>query len=119
MTVSESIHNLLLKKNDLIDTVTEQQDCVNSLKTNFTVLNIKYQLLKKCQWADHEETQLSNTFTSSVDEGKHSLKISDSSFLNNSTESTWEDWINKMHVKLTVNDDHYLTEIAQMRYVMS
>ena len=57
MTVSDSINDLMTKKNDLRDILTEQQDCVAELKISFTAFSIKYQLLKKYQQADYEETQ--------------------------------------------------------------
>ena len=108
----------MTEKNDLRDILTEQQDCVAELKISFTALNIKYQLLKKCQWADCEGTQQSNTSMTLVVEDKHSLKISDSSLLDDSFNSTWEEWVSKIQTKLSVNEDHYLTEIVCMRYVL-
>ena len=119
ITVSDSIHNLLLEKNGLVSIVTEQQEQVNSLKANFTALNIKYQLLKECQQADHEGTQLFNTSIPLVDRGKHSLKISDPFILDDGSEPTWEEWLDNMQAKLAVNEDHYLTEITCIGYVLS
>ena len=55
----------------------------------------------------------------SVVRDKHSLKISDSSLLDNNSESTWEEWVSKMQMKLSINENHYLTNIASMRYVLS
>ena len=89
------------------------------LKVNFTTLNNKYQLLKKHQQADHEGTQLFNTSILSVDRGKHSLKILNSFILDDSSKPTWEEWVGKMQVKLAVNEDHYLTEVTCMSYVLS
>ena len=54
----------------------------------------------------------------SVVEDKHSLKISDPSLLNDSFNSTWEEWVSKMQMKLSVNENHYLTEIVCIRYVL-
>ena len=92
---------------------------MNSLKANFTTLNIKYQLLKKRQGADHEGTQLFNISMPSVNRGKHSLKISDPLILDNGSKPTWEEWVGKMQAKLAVNEDHYLTETAYIDYVLS
>ena len=92
---------------------------MDSQKVNFTTLNIKYQLLKKHQQADHEGTQLFNTSMLSVSRGKCSPKILDPPILDDSFEPTWEEWVGKMQAKLVVNEDYYLTETAHMSYVLS
>ena len=61
---------------------------MDSLKVNFTALNIKYQLLKKHQQADCEGTQLFNTSMSLINGGKHSFKISDPFILDDDSEPT-------------------------------
>ena len=55
----------------------------------------------------------------SVSRGKCSLKISDPLILDDSSEPTWKEWVGKMQAKLTVNKNHYLTEIACISYVLS
>ena len=92
---------------------------MNFLKVNFTAFNTKYQLLKEHQQADCEETQLFNTSMPSVNGDKHSLKILNSSILDNGFKPTWEEWVDKMQVKLIVNENHYLTEITCISYVLS
>ena len=92
---------------------------MNSLKVNFTTLNNKYQLLKECQQADCEGTQLFNTSMPSVSGGKCSLKISDPPILDDDSEPTWKEWVGKMQAKLTVNEDHYSTEVTYINYVLS
>ena len=92
---------------------------MDSLKVNFTALNIKYQLLKECQQADHEGTQLFNTSMPSVSRGKRSLKIPDPLILDNDFKPTWKEWLGKMQIKLAVNEDHYLTEVTCIDYVLS
>ena len=118
MTVSEGVHDLLIKKNDLMDVITEQQDRVASLKTSFTALNTKYQLLKERQQTEREGTYSSN-ISNSLNGGKRSQKLPDPPLLDDGSEPTWEDWVGKMKAKLSVNKDHYPTEIARMGYVLS
>ena len=126
MSVSEGVKNIMTEQNYLsndrdilTDLLTEKRVCVTSLNINFAALNIKYQLLKKCQWANHEGTLLFNISMHSVSEGQHSQKLSDSLLLDNSSESTWDNWLEKIHVKLSVNHDHFSEKTDWMRYVLS
>ena len=75
--------------------------------------------MKKYQWVDYEETQWFNIFMTSVFEDKHSLKISDSLLLNDNSNSTWEKWVSKMQMKLSVNENHYCTNNVCIKYLLS
>ena len=95
ISVSEDVKNIITEwdylsdnRNILTDFLAKKRVCVTSLNINFTVLNIKYQLLKEYQQTDYERTLLFNTFKHSVSEGQHSQKLLNSSLLNNSSEST-------------------------------
>ena len=55
----------------------------------------------------------------SVNGGKCSLKILDPLILDDGFKPTWEEWLGKMQIKLTVNKNHYLTEITCISYVLS
>ena len=55
----------------------------------------------------------------SVSEGQRSQKLPDSSLLDDSSEPTWDNWLEKMRVKLSVNRDHFSEETDQMRYMLS
>ena len=79
MSVSEDIKNIITEQDYLSDNrdiftdfLIEKRVCVTSLNINFTAFNIKYQLLKKCWWADYERTLLFNVFTHLINEGQHS-----------------------------------------------
>ena len=125
ISVSESVRDLIAECNYLsddwdilTDLLAEEKTCVTFLNISFITFNTKYELLKKCQWADYEETQLFNISMLLIDRSKLFSKISDFSFLDNSTELTWENWLSKICVKLSVNENHYSTSITCMRYVM-
>ena len=126
MSVSEGVKNIMTEQNYLsndrdilTDLLTEKRVCVTSLNINFTALNIKYQLLKKCQWADCEGTLLFNISTHLISEGQYSQKLSDSSLLDNSSEPTWNNWLEKICIKLFINCNHFSEETDWMRYVLS
>ena len=126
MSVSEDVKNIMAEqdylsddRDILTDLLTEERACVTTLNTNFTALNTKHQLLKKCQQADHERTLLFNAFMHSAGEDQRSQKLSDSSLLDNGSESTWDNWLEKMRAKLSVNRDHFSEEADWMRYMLS
>ena len=126
MSVSEGVKNIMTKqdylsdnRDILTDLLTEKKVCVTTLNINFAALNIKYQLLKKCWQTDCERTLLFNIFTHSVSEGQCSQKLSDSSFLDDNSEPTWDNWLEKMCIKLFINWDHFSEKTDQMRYMLS
>ena len=126
ISVSEDVKNIMTEqdylsdnRDILTDLLTEKRAHVTSLNTNFITLNIKYQLLKEYQQTDCERTLLFNVSMHSVNEGQHSQKLSDSSLLNDSSEPTWNNWLEKIHIKLFINHAHFSEETDWMRYVLS
>lgn len=110
--------NLIMKWDTLQINLVQKQQCVAFLNTSFSALNTKYQLRKEWQWTERENSQFSTTFIQSVSRGFYSQKLPDPSLLNDSSELTWENWIDKIHTKLIVNQDHYPGENDKMGYVL-
>ena len=55
----------------------------------------------------------------SAGEGQRSQKLPDPPLLDDGSEPTWDNWLEKMHAKLSVNQDHFSEKADRMRYMLS